>query len=151
MGHRRRSTQYKLTFDDTHGEELAGLEILTRGASLEQLFDVASLGGIDIMNLVGTGLDTARRICATFPDRIVSWNHEDEDGRPIPPTAANFADEDYSFTIPIVAAWMNTIRADPKNARVIGVHQEAPSESEIPPVDLSGLPMTIVEPAWQEQ
>jgi hypothetical protein len=145
MGHRRKSTVYKLTFDDTHGEELAGLEITTRGASHDQLFDIALLGGVDLNNLLESGIDKLRHICRTFPTRIVDWNHEDEDGRPIPATAENFLDEDYTFTIPIVQAWMNTVRTDPKNSATVGVSQVLLPDPELS-VNLSDLPMTITEP-----
>lgn len=145
MGHRRKATHYKLIFDESHGEELAGLEVLTRGASFNQLFDIAKLGGVDLMNLMETGVDKIRDICESFPDRIIDWNHEDEDGRPIPATKEYFLDEEYTFTLPIVAAWVNTIRADPKNAATIGLHREAPPEEEKPD-DLSDLPMAISQP-----
>jgi hypothetical protein len=142
MGHRRRSTIYKLTFDDTHGEELAGLEIRCRGASHDQLFDIALLGGVDFHNLMETGIDSLRRISASFPERMLDWNHEDEDGRPIPCTKEAFLDEDYTFTVPIVQAWVNTIRADPKTGATIALRHE-PEPATIPADDLSDLPMTI--------
>jgi len=144
MGHRRKSTIYKLTFDDTNGEELAGLEVVTRGASLDQLFDIAKLGNVDLLKLLETGIDELRAIYAGFPSRIVDWNHEDEEGRPIPADAANFFDEDYTFTLPILVAWVNTIRADPKNASTIGLSKEAATSET--PEDLSDLPMTITQP-----
>jgi hypothetical protein len=142
MGHRRRSTIYKLTFDDTHGEELAGLEITCRGASHDQLFDIALLGGVDFTNLMATGIESIRRISASFPDRMIDWNHEDEQGRPIPCTKESFFAEDYTFTVPVIEAWVNTIRADPKTGATIALRHESEPVTE-PTEDLSDLPMTI--------
>lgn len=144
MGHRRKSTVYKLIFDETHGEELAGLEVIARGASLGQLFDIAKLGNVDLTALLESGIEKLRGIYDGFPSRIVDWNHEDEDGRPIPATAENFFDEDYAFTLPILIAWMHTIRGDPKNASTIGLRNE-PLSTDMSADDLSDLPMTIVE------
>lgn len=144
VGHRRWSTVYKLTFDDTHGEELTGLEVTTRGASLGQLFDIAKLGKVDLHELLETGIDDLRGIYESFPSRIIDWNHQDEDGRPIPADSAHFYDEDYTFTLPVLVAWLHTIRADPKNASTIGLNQ-APAEPDKSADDLSDLPMTITE------
>jgi hypothetical protein len=142
MGHRRKSTIYKLMFDDSHGEELSGLEITCRGASHDQLFDIASLSNIDLENLVGPGLDKIRALCHSFPDRIIDWNHEDEDGTPLAATVESFLDEDYSFTLPIVIAWVNTIRANPKSASMVSSTKQTFTDEQTPE-DLSDLPMTI--------
>lgn len=144
MGHRRKSTIYKLTFDESHGEELAGLEVVARGASLGQLFDIAKLGNVDLLALLETGIDELRGIYEGFPSRLIDWNHEDEEGRPVSATAENFFDEDYSLTLPIVVAWVNTIRADPKNAETIGLKRTIESDGRAPE-DLSDLPMSITQ------
>lgn len=141
-GHRRKSVIYTLTFDDSHGEELAGLIIRCRGASHKHLFMIAKLGGVDLTQLMETGIDALNEICESFPSRIIDWNHEDEDGRPIPAIAEYFLDEDYTFTIPIVSAWVNTIRANPKSAATISSMKQSFAEEEAPD-DLSDLPMTI--------
>lgn len=128
-------------FDDTHGEELSGLEVQCRGASHDQLFDIAQLGGVslaDLMANVTGGMDQIRRICASFPDRMLEWNHEEEDGTPIPCTRQSFFDEDYTFTLPIVMAWVNTIRVDAKTGDTVSSSNQTFTESD---VDLTDLPM----------
>lgn len=144
MGHRRKSTLYKLTFDASMGEELDGLEIVTRGATMDQILDIAMLGGVDFTNLMATGVDKLRGILHSFPDRIMDWNHETEEGAPIPATRENFLDEDYTFTQPVLIAWMDLIRADPKNASALAGAE--PSEApERQSEDLSDLPMSITQ------
>lgn len=145
MGHRRKSTTYKLTFDDTHGEELAGLEVITRGASHDQLFDIVKLGGITLDELLSHGIDRIRALCESFPSRMVDWNHEDENGAPIPCTAAAFLAEDYTFTIPIVLAWVNTVRAQPKSGDVVSSGRQTiiAAGAEDGQEDLADLPMNI--------
>lgn len=142
MGKRRVTTVYKLSFDETMGEELAGLEIATRGATMDQIMDIAHLGGVDFTNLMESGIEQLRGILHSFPDRIVDWNYEDEKGRPIPATKENFLDEDYTFTQPVLMAWMNLIRSDPKNAAALDAAKPPPPAEETPD-DLSDLPMTI--------
>lgn len=146
MGHRRNSTVYKLVFDESHGDELTGLEVIARGASLSQLFDIAKLGNVDLMELLESGIDKLRGIYEGFPSRLIDWNHEDEEGRPVPATAENFFDEDYTLTLPILVAWVNTIRADPKNAQTIGLNSRVVESDGRAPEDLSDLPMTITQP-----
>jgi len=141
-GHRRNSTTYTLTFDESHGEELEGLIVECRGASHQQLFEIARLGNFDLHNLMTEGIDALAALCQTFPDRIIDWNHQDEEGRPIPPTLEAFLDEDYTFSLPIVTAWVNTVRANPKNATTISSIQQRFAE-EAAPADLSDLPMHI--------
>ena len=148
MGHRRNATTYTLKFDDTHGEELAGLEITCRGASHDQLFDIANLGGVSVAELLSGGIDKIRALCESFPGRMIDWNHETEDGVPLPATKEVFLDEDYTFTIPVVMAWVNTIRARPKSGEVISSARHTLTEEE-PSEDLSDLPMTVVIPDGQ--
>lgn len=73
MGFREPST---ITLTFAPGDEYHGLEVRMRGMSIAEWLQAAGLDG-------GEG-DDAGATMKRFYDALVSWNLEDEDGKPVP-------------------------------------------------------------------
>lgn len=127
----RRSKTYVMTFED---EDLAGLEIKARGASLGMMMHAAALAGV-LDGMTGTptaqqrdSLNELVRLFAGCParcqrehdpdvlepgkhfhSRIREWNFEDDDGDPLPPGHDGFADQDMELQIAVIFAWIDTV------------------------------------------
>ena len=111
---RRNPNVYTLEFDDSNPEEIAGLVVRTKGPTLSQLFEIAELGKIDLKDMTTEGLAAIKKLTLEFPDRIIAWNYETEEGVPLPPTADIFCAEEWTFTLPVVQAWMQCALKDPR-------------------------------------
>lgn len=132
MGYQRNKT-YVLAFEEP---DLAGLEIKARGASVQIVMHAAALadslqgmsrGGMpsadqrhnvnELISLFGGCLagcqaDHSQAFGAPgqhFASRVKSWNFEDEDGQPLSPTPANFAEQDLDLTLPVIMAWIEAV------------------------------------------
>jgi hypothetical protein len=143
MGHQRTRKQYKLTFEAP--DHMVGLEVICRGPTRRQLFQIAALGDVDLDSLQGQGVEQLDQLCQQFGDRIIAWNHEDEDGNPLPPTGAVLDDEDPDFTLALVRAWMMTCMGTTPDARV---EEHAPTPAQFEGQTsledlLLDLPMTV--------
>lgn len=131
MGKRRATNTYRLAFDESN-PVTAGLEIVCRKPTLDQLFEIAQMGDIKLSEALSReGIIRIRNLCGAFPERIIEWNYQDEDGNPLPPTFEVFAAEDYTFQLPVINAWIDLIRADPENARELGTEK----------LDITNIPM----------
>lgn len=120
MGHRRTRKIYKLTFEQP--EHMVGLEVLCYGPTKGQLFRIARLGDVDLDNLESIPGDKIRELdelTTSMADRIIEWNHEDEDGSPLLPTRAVLDQEDYDFSLPLVRAWMMSCMGVTPDAKVV--------------------------------
>lgn len=107
-GHRRQRQEYKLTFEKP--DHMVGLEVICRGPTRRQLFMIAKLGNVDLDSLSADSIEVLDLLASEFGDRIIEWNHQDEEGNDLPPTSATLDDEDWEFTMPLVRAWMLTIQ-----------------------------------------
>lgn len=132
MGYKRSKT-YRLTFEDA---DLAGLEIVARGASMARVMRAGRLAG----KLEGIkGIPTAEQEEQTdellrlfsgcppectrvhdglsadehYTSRIVSWNFEDDDDKPIEPSYFNFKDQDMDLTMAVIFAWIDAVVGTP--------------------------------------
>lgn len=112
MGYRPKRKTWKLVFAD---EDMAGLEVAMRSVSVDSMIELAELqaaaaGG----SLDGAG---ARKLFAGFAAALDSWNVEDEDGSPVPPTLDGVKAQDLDFVMAIVAAWFEAVTSvDPPSA-----------------------------------
>lgn len=130
MGYRRNKT-YTLTFES---EDLAGLEIKARGASVGVMMYAAEVAGVldgltaapnaeqrrqvdELIRLfagcpAGCDMDHVDALGESgrhFTTRIKEWNFEDEDGEPLDPTYRAFSSQDMELTMPVILAWIHGV------------------------------------------
>jgi hypothetical protein len=99
---------YKLKWPEGH--ELHGLEVVTKGLSVEKTFELASLAaGLAAENTTEEKVATANRLFAGFASRLVSWNLEDDDDTPVPATLEGVQDQDMQFMIGLVTTWIDAV------------------------------------------
>ena len=51
-----------------------------------------------------------------FSEALISWNLEDEHGKPIPATYAGLLSQEVQFAMEIIRAWMEAIATVPKSS-----------------------------------
>jgi hypothetical protein len=111
MGFTPRSTIYTLLFEGTDYE---GLEVRMRATKLGALFDAGDLLAIGDR----VGIDVAPtaaemgQITSQFEDladHLVSWNIEDEDGRPVPANLEGMKTQELPLIVRIVKAWQQAM------------------------------------------
>ena len=104
MGHKRKL--YHLTWPEDHA--LHGLEVTTKGLSIGRLRTMMGL-----TSEMGKGGEeqakAAEALFDQFAHVLVSWNREEDDGTPVPATREGIAEEDLSFMIGLVMAWMDAV------------------------------------------
>lgn len=101
MGYKRNPKVYAIAFgEDT---DYPGLEVQVRTLSLGQLIDVRSRADED-----GT-----KAMVDLFAERLVSWNLEDEDGRPVPATLDGIRGEDDDLILAVIRHWQDAMRGVP--------------------------------------
>lgn len=127
----QRNKTYTLYFDS---EDLEGLEIKTRGASLGIMLHAATLAGV-LENVKGTPTADERAQlaelislfagcpsgCAVqheveafapgqhFTSRIKEWNFDDDEGHPLPPDYDGFADQDMDLQLAVILTWIDAV------------------------------------------
>ena len=101
MGYRRQPTVYRLIF-----QEYEGLEVMARSVSVEELLKITGLA-----NQMTSKPDNKQveALFGFFAKRLVSWNLEDEDGKPVPATLKGLLGEELGFILNIVQAWVRAI------------------------------------------
>ena len=106
MGYRRKI--YHLTWAEGHS--LHGLEVSLTGMSIERLVTVQEAARALMSDGPAGDLKAATEtICAQVAKSLLSWNLEDHDGQPVPPTHEGIADQDVGLITQIVADWMGAI------------------------------------------
>lgn len=129
MGYKPKRTLYQLTFEDP---DLEGLEVTTRGMSIEGLRDFVGL--LEQLQVAAPGGDTAKlelldRFFGAFGRVLVSWNVEDDDDQPVAPTAEGLAALDPEFVIQIAEAWLTgVVQAPPPLPASSGSGTTSPGE-----------------------
>ena len=106
MGYRRPAKAYRLKFAD---EDMAGLEVTARSLPIGEflkLTELASLG--DDPKAATSGMTDMFRVLA---GSLISWNLEDEDGKPVPASYEGIVGQDFDFVMKIVTAWMEAMSA----------------------------------------
>ncbi|MFG2913360.1 hypothetical protein ACGF0D_10775 [Kitasatospora sp. NPDC048298] len=104
-----RPKAYRLVFQDA---DLAGLEVTARSLNTGQFleFQAARLRQASGGAAAEPATQTMLQMLA---DAIVSWNAQDEDGRPIPPTMDGLCGLELDFNMAIISAWMDAINGVP--------------------------------------
>jgi hypothetical protein len=109
-GYRKKPKLYTLKWAE--GDELHGLEVTTKGASIERLTSLAGMAqkvrGDDAD--VAMALAEADKLFGAFAACLVSWNLEDENGAPLPPTYEAITGlDDFDFVIDLVTTWLDAV------------------------------------------
>jgi hypothetical protein len=105
MGYKRNRKLYRLQYED-----FPGLEVTARSVSIGKLLDILQLAGD-----LGAKPDKAKadELFGAFAERIVSWNYEDEDGKPLEPTLETLQGEDSDFVLKLISGWAQAIAGTP--------------------------------------
>lgn len=98
MGYKRNPKVYHLKFQD----EYDGLEVMVRSLTMGQLIKARSGKGDD-------GKDGTEELVELLAERLVSWNLEDENGTPVPPTLDAIRGEDNDLVFAIINHWTDAI------------------------------------------
>jgi hypothetical protein len=109
MGFKKQTTIYELTFEDP---DLEGLEIRARSVpsgDLLDLMDAASKVDATSKTFSANDLSAIEQLLNGFAKALVSWNLEEEDGTPVPPTLEKVREQEFIFILPVVTAWMDAI------------------------------------------
>lgn len=106
MGYRRKPKVYNLKFQ---GEEFEGLEVRAKSVDV---------GRFITLNRLITGgkpdaedVDSVTTLFEGFAEALLSWNLEDDDGKPVPATLEGLWLQDVDFGLEIIFAWVNAIGA----------------------------------------
>ncbi len=135
--------------------DFAGLEVRARSTTLGRMLDMGDMvdaAGDDLdvdalaampaaaqKKLVGERMAGMRRIIDDFAAVLVSWNLEDDDGRPIPATTEGLRTLDPGELMTIIRTWQRVVADAP--APLPG-----PSSSGAPSLEGS-LPMEALSPS----
>lgn len=111
-----------ITIQFAEGHQYYGAEARVRGMTLGEYWAATGLDG-------GEGEDTAASM-DRFSQRLVSWNLEDDDGKPIPATAEGMQSADQGLIRSLQSAWLQAL---------IGVHDADP----LPETSTSGEPSLV--------
>lgn len=101
MGSRRNPTLYKLTFDKS--TDFPDFEITLRSLSIKKFKELG--GGKE----GESESDAVARTAKFLAGQMVSWNREDEDGAPLPPTLESLEDEEPKLIFAIVNKWTEAV------------------------------------------
>lgn len=96
MGYRRKSKTYRIIWDEG---EYEGLEIRMKSLSVGEMLELGSAteGGV-YENLV-----------KPFTDHLISWNLEDENGKPVPATSKGVGEQDMDLVVAAAMKWMSAM------------------------------------------
>lgn len=98
MGYKRQRKTLSLRFEDE-----PGLEVLARSVSLRKFLDI--LEGVDRLTSSPKREDV-EGLFKEFAERVISWNLEDEDDKPVPVGADAILDEDLDFGVKLLMGWV---------------------------------------------
>lgn len=96
MGYRKVPTIYTLKFEQADYE---GLVVRMKSLSFGKVRKL-------IRATEAADDDNFDELLASISQGLVSWNIEDEDGIPLPANEENLNDQDFSFVLDIVNAWL---------------------------------------------
>lgn len=132
MGYTR--TRATITVTWPEGDDLHGLEVVTRSLSLGTYLSLIGMGEVDRSGL--------KDMIAEFANSLVSWNLTDPDGEPVPATQAAALAEDHALMLAICSRWMDTLHGRDKEAGPL----DQPSPGGEPSLEAS-IPMETVSPS----
>lgn len=126
MGYTPKRTVYVLEFDKHPGLEVKAVSVSTS----------AFLTFAKMTQEARQSTDAMEKLFSEFADRALrSWNLEDEDGTPVPPTLDGLLSQEFDFVFEIIDAWTDTVAgvSDP-------LEQPSPGGS---PSLVASLPMEV--------
>ena len=132
MGYTAKLKTYLITFEEGH--TYPGAEARLRGITFAEWEEMTGLDG-------GDGDDNGAKSVRRFVDQLVSWNLEDETGRPLPLTMDAVKTLDHNLVAALNNAWINTL---------IGVHKGDPLPESSPsgePSLVESVPMEALSPS----
>lgn len=103
MGFKRNPKIYKLTWDED--TDYPGLEVQVRTLTMGQVLAMRTGKNDD------EGKDNVQVSVELLAERIDSWNLEDEDGNPVPPTLEAMYEEDDDLILDIINRWTDAVSA----------------------------------------
>lgn len=111
VGYTPKRRTFVLEFDDP---EFDGLEVRARAVPVGQFLDIVGLA--DAVDAGGFGELTQEQtvqaftatanLLSSFADVLVDWNVENEDGSPVPATLEGLRQQEFTFVMQIIRAWM---------------------------------------------
>lgn len=104
MGYKPKRKIYNLDFTGTDYE---GLMVSIRGLNTGQYMDMVTAKAE-----VEAGGETTN-LLTIMASRLVSWNVEDDDDLPVPPTLDGIKTQDLDFNLAIVNAWTTAMAGVP--------------------------------------
>lgn len=125
MGYRAQRRTYPLSL----GEEFAGLEATVSSVSIGEYLTLAGFTGENVP--VSYAID---QFCAN----LIDWNLEDEEGKPIPVTAAK--DQDKELILALTSAWVGSLHGVAAPLEPSSPAGEPSLEASIPMGDPSPSP-----------
>lgn len=112
MGFRRTPTAYKLKFENP---ELDGLEVIARTLPLRDFLEINKLA-LSAADDVAKQTEQSEVMVKKFAEALISWNLEDEDGKPVPATYKSLIAQELPFVMEIIQAWMEAVASVPKSS-----------------------------------
>ncbi len=100
MAFKRKRKVYKLDFS---GTEYDGLEVRVSGLTTGEFLEVVMLGATD------KDSNETEKTIQLLAKHLISWNLEDEDDNPVPPTYEGLKSVDFSMALYISNAWTDAI------------------------------------------
>lgn len=100
-GFRAGRKTYRLVFEDGH--DLAGLVVKARSVGTGEFFELSKLADGRF------GLEEGAELIARFAQHLISWNLEEEDGRPVPATHEGLLSQDFDTVIAVIMQWMDAV------------------------------------------
>lgn len=104
MGYKRKRMVYKLDFDGTDYE---GLSVKVTGLNTGEYLEIVGLGASK-GDSEEAAVETDGMI-QLFARHLISWNLEDENDAPVPPTYEGVKANDLAMNLFIVNAWTEAI------------------------------------------
>lgn len=129
MGYRHKPKNITLTFDE--GSDYPGFECTLRGLTLGEYREVIGIDEVD-NNAIGSMLDR-------FSTALISWNLEDEQGRPVAPTQDAVLAQDKDLMLKAAESWIDAIHGVPAP-----LGQSSPDGGLSPEVS---IPMDVLSPS----
>lgn len=141
MGQGFKRKTYKLKWPEGH--QLHGLEVVTKGLSLEKTFELASMAkGIGAEAGTDGKVKIAGELIAGFAPRLVSWNLEEEDGTPVPTTPEAIAEQDMPLVLGVITDWIDAVSS-------VDIPLASGSKSGPPEAPEASLPTESLSPSPQ--
>lgn len=104
MGFRAEKKTITVRFAEDH--VLYGLEAVFRGLDIRTYLKITGMDGGE-----GEGIGASMERSA---EALLSWNLEDEDGKPVEATVENYMSQEHDFVLAVSGAWFESLSGVPK-------------------------------------